>query len=412
MRKHAPNKAAPRKPARRGFRGSLLWIGDAMVPTGFATVTHEVLAHMHPRWDITVSGVNYDGRAHPHPYRIQPAWQGDDMWGLSRFGHLCAEFAPDAVVINSDWWNVAAFLDRAPRGLPIVAYMPVDGANLDRDTARKLNALDAAVWYTGFGFAEAARAGFRGARHVIPHGINTSIFRPVDRALAREALGLPERAFIAGNVNRNQPRKRLDVTLRCFAEWTRRHRVRDAFLLLHCAKRDTGWDLESLATYHGIADRVIFTGSDDLRDAPDARRMPLIYSALDAQISTTLGEGWGLTTMEGMACGVPQIVPDWAALGEWPGPAIKVPCSTLLAHPEINTIGALPDMDPLIAGLDALYRDPARREALGRECAQFVRGEAFRWENVSCALEAVIESAIGRPERGHQAREAAAAPAR
>ena len=408
----APKRPANSEAARRPVKGRLLWIGDAVVPTGFATVTHEVLEHLHPRWDITVSGVNYDGRAHGHPYRIEPAWQGEDMWGLGRFAHLCAEFAPDAVVINSDWWNVAAFLDRAPQGLPITAYIPVDGANMDRAIARRLNALSRAVWYTDFGFREAARAGFRGARHVIPHGINDTLFRPVDRALAREALGLPERAFIVGNVNRNQPRKRLDVTLRCFAEWTRRHRVRDAFLLLHCAKRDTGWDLESLAAYHGIADRVIFTGAGSLRDATDAGRIPLIYSALDVQISTTLGEGWGLTTMEGMACGVPQIVPAWAALGEWAGPAIKIPCSTQLAHPEINTIGALPDQGLLIKELDALYRDPSLRVALGAECARFVRADEFRWENVARAMESVIESAISRPARGAGARRTPAASPR
>lgn len=386
--------ALPVTARARSRKRRLLWIGDAVVPTGFATVTHGVLAHLHRRWDVTVSGVNHEGGKHPHPYRIQPAWQGGDMWGMDRFAHLCAEFAPDAVVINNDWWNVAGFLDRAPKGVPVIAYMPVDGANMSRNIAPKLNALAAAVWYTRFGFEQARVSGFDGARHVIPHGIDTSLFRPVDRSLAREALGLPEDAFIVGNVNRNQPRKRLDVTIRYFAEWTAKHRVRDARLLLHCAKQDAGWDLEGLAAHHRIADRVIFTGSENIRDAGDAGIMPLIYSALDVQVSTTLGEGWGLTTMEGMACGIPQIVPEWAALGEWAKPAVRIPCSTHLAHPEINTIGALPDMKPFISKLHDLYRNPRRRQLLSRQGLRFVSAAEFHWGNVAGQLEKVIDGAM------------------
>lgn len=381
---------------KRPAKGRLLWIGDAVVPTGFATVTHSILAHLHERWDVTVSGVNHDGGAHSHPYRIQPAWQGGDMWGMDRFAHLCAEFAPDAVVINNDWWNVAGFLERAPKGTPVIGYMPVDGANMNRSVAPKLDALAAAVWYTRFGHDQAKAAGFTGRRHIVPHGIDTTLFRPVDRALAREALGLPVDAFIVGNVNRNQPRKRLDVTMRYFAEWISKHRVRDAYLLLHCAKQDAGWDLENLAAHHGISGRVLFTGSQDIRASVGPGLMPLVYSALDVQISTTLGEGWGLTTMEGMACGIPQIVPDWAALGEWAKPAVRIPCSTQLAHPEINTIGALPDMKPFVSALHSLYRDPQHRQQLSRQGRRHVNAAAFRWENVAAQLEAVIDDVISK----------------
>ena len=51
----------------------LLWIGDALVPTGFATVTHAVLNYLRHDWDVVVSGVNYDGSAHKLPYPVMPA---------------------------------------------------------------------------------------------------------------------------------------------------------------------------------------------------------------------------------------------------------------------------------------------------------------------------------------------------
>ncbi|HSI61504.1 MAG TPA: glycosyltransferase family 4 protein [Candidatus Saccharimonadia bacterium] len=373
-------------------KGRLLWVGDATVPTGFATVTHGVLEHLHRDWEVFVSGVNYSGASHDYPYPILPAWQGGDMWGMNRFSALCEEIAPDAVVINNDWWNVAAFLDHAPKGLPLIGYMPVDGTHLNPSDMRRLEPLDAAVWYTDFGYQEAARAGFRGSRHVIPHGLDGEFWQPVEKAVARKRLGLqlPENAFIVGNVNRNQPRKRLDVTMRLFAHWIQTHDVKDAWLLLHCAKKDVGWDLERVAKIYGIADRLILTGPDELHEACDASRLVDTYNALDVQVSTTLGEGWGLTTMEGMACGIPQIVPDWAALGEWTGPAIKVPCTTQLVHPEINTVGALPDEDQFVKNLHLLYTDAAVRQQISVEGSEHVRQPQFAWSDVASRFETLL----------------------
>ncbi|MCF7785450.1 MAG: glycosyltransferase family 4 protein [Prosthecobacter sp.] len=382
----------------------LLWVGDALVPTGFATVTHAVLDHLRNDWEVIVSGVNYEGAAHDLPYRVMPARQDGDMWGMNRFQNLCTEFDPTVVVINNDWWNVAQFARNAPAGVPIIGYMPVDGGNLDGGAMAELNPLHAAVWYTDFGHRAAVLAGFRGQRHVIPHGIDAGVFQPSDCREARRQLGLavPPDAFIVGNVNRNQPRKRLDLTIQIFAAWVKQHSITNAHLLLHCAQKDTGWDLRRVAAYYGVADRLILTGAEDIRDLQEASRLKYIYTCLDVQMTTTLGEGWGLTTMEGMACGIPQIVPDSSALGEWAKPAVKIPCSRTLINPEINTTGALVDEAPFVAGLQTLYQSKAARSRLAAEGLAYVRGEAFRWETVAQQFQELLAAAAPRQARRRQ----------
>lgn len=389
------------KPVRRSRKPRLLWVGDACVPTGFATVTHAVLDHLRHDWEVIVSGVNYDGCAHDLPYQIMPAWQGGDMWGVNRFVHLCAEFAPAVVVINSDPWNVSQFARVAPAGTPVIGYMPVDGGNLDPADMRDINRLRAAAWYTAFGHREAVKAGFQGEGHIIPHGIDMDMFCPMSRQQARCALGLevPAGAFIVGNLNRNQPRKRLDLTIQIFAEWIRQHQVEDAYLLLHCAQKDTGWDLRRVAAFHGVADRLLFTGVDGLRDMKGPENLRLIYNCLDVQMTTTLGEGWGLTTMEGMACGVPQIVPDSSALAEWADPALKIPCSRILMHPEISTTGALVDEVPFVAALQSLYGDKALRARLSTQGLELVRRAQFRWSSVARQLHDLLVSAMPRKSK-------------
>jgi hypothetical protein len=49
---------------------------------------------------------------------------------------------------------------------------------------------------------------------VIPHGTDFSKFFPMDPLACRKELGVPEDAFIVFNGNRNQPRKRIDLTLK------------------------------------------------------------------------------------------------------------------------------------------------------------------------------------------------------
>lgn len=369
-----------------------------MVPTGFATVTHSVIDHLWKDWNVLVSGINCSEPAELSHYSVMPAQRREDMWGIDCFEETCAEFEPDLVVINNDWWNVSEFLKRSV-DVPIVAYMPVDGANLDPNAISVLNRLAAAVWYTDFGWQEARTAGFTGERHIIPHGTALPEDLSVSRDEARErlALEIPDGAFLVGNVNRNQPRKRIDLTLDYFANWVHENQVDDAWLCLHCSSSNEGWDLKQLAEYHGIGDRVFFTDGNGAIGSVSEEELDLIYRSFDVQVTTTSGEGWGLTTMEGMARGVPQIVPDWAALGEWTREGVeRIPCGTRLAHPMINTIGAIPDREPFVAAIDKFYRSPEYRRSAGSAAFDSVSRKQFRWDTVAKNFSDILKTCASR----------------
>lgn len=372
-------------------RPRLLWVGDATVPTGFATVTHALADRLHSSWNVLVSGINCEKPSSRYAYPVVPARQKDDMWGIDSFRELCDEYRPDVVVINNDWWNVARFLEVDVK-VPIVAYMPVDGANIDPEDARILNRLSAAIWYTDFGWKEARASGYHGKRYIVPHGVTkpvTSRLAP-DVARARFGMNVPKGAFVVGNINRNQPRKRLDLTIDYFAAWIRENRIDDAWLCLHCSHSEEGWDLKKLARYHGVADRLVLTEGSGVIGSVDRDELDLIYQCFDVQVTTTSGEGWGLTTMEGMSHGIPQIVPDWAALGEWPDAVLKVPCDMRIAHPGINTIGALPAKAPFIGAIDQLYQSSSQRKQLGAEGLAWVSRREFDWDSVSAEFQRIL----------------------
>lgn len=384
----------------------LLWIGDAVMPTGFARVTHNVVAHLLDDYDVTVLGIGYNGDPHPFPYPIYPAKtrNSEDQWGIARLPALLPVLKPDLIVVNNDPWNVIRFPESGCK-VPVIGYMPVDAPNMLNDVAKRLHQVASAVFYTEFGLNTARVAGYKGDAIVVPHGVDTNFYSPMSKECARTATGHRLDSFVIGNVNRNQPRKRLDLSIMAFARWVREYNIPpNVYLHLHCCKKDCGWDLSQLARYFNVQDRVWFTDQrmEDNLGIEEAA-MPYIYNSFDMQISTTSGEGWGLTTMEGMACGVPQVVPEWSALAEWAAGAVRyVPIRQLIATTDrINSIAALVDEDAMVRAIDYMYRHADVREEYGRLARQRVTEEHYRWDVIAARLSRhiadVLSGVRGKP---------------
>ena len=374
----------------------LLWIGDAVADTGFARSTHKILETVHKYWDVSVLGLNYRGDPHGYPYPIYPTYI-QDGFGLRRLPEIIDKVRPELIVIQNDPWNLPAYM-KPLATFPIAAVMPVDGLNC---RGMALNGLRVAFFWTRFGFQQARDGGYTGPAGIIPLGVDLDIYAPGDRDEARDFLGLPPKykdGFIVGNVNRNQPRKRLDLTIRYFASWVKKYSISDAYLFLHVAPTgESGVDCDQLARYYGVQNRLIMSDPGIYRGI-DERRLALLYSLFDVQVTTTQGEGWGLTTMEGMACGVPQIVPEWSALAEWAEAAVQIPCkTTATTFDSINVIGGIPDEDNFIFALNKIYQDAHWREDLVSRGLNLVQKTEYRWETIGERFAVGLDEAMEIP---------------
>ncbi len=385
----------------------LLWIGDAVAHTGFSVVTHGLLDNLHRKYDVHVLGINYFGDPHKYNYKIYPAAPGGDLFGIGRAKSLIQSIKPHIICVLNDPWLVRDYLDvlntsvgKLPDGQDAfpykVAYMPIDALNIKRDFVQPLSQLDGAVFYTEFGREQARNAGLELENvHVIPHGINTTEFSPLTTANARAKLNqLPNDLFIVGCINRNQPRKRLDLSVQYFAEFAK-DKPDNVKFYYHGALQDQGWDLLQLADYYGISDRVIIT-SPHLTTSQGVPREMLrfIYGSFDVQITTTLGEGWGLTQMEGMACRVPQIMPRWSALGEWAdGGAEFVECTaTAAATGGLNTIGGIADKKQFVDALNKMYYDDMYRAKIAQAGYELVSQKKYTWPAVANQFDTVFRN--------------------
>ena len=379
----------------------LLWIGDACVSTGFARSTHRILDVLRHTWDVSVLGINYNGDPHDYPYPVYPASPGGDLFGLGRVSQMVSAFTPDIIIIQNDPWNIPEYLKRVGN-IPTVAIVAVDGKNC---RGRGLNGLAAAIFWTRFGEHEAQLGGYSGPSHVIPLGVDLELYCPGDRQTARKELGIPKKcldAFIIGNVNRNQQRKRLDLCIEYFAKWLRKRGADDAYFFFHTAPTgDNGYDVKQLAHYYGVANHLLLA-EPDIGRGVEEDDLARTYRSFDVMLTMTQGEGFGLPTFEGMACGIPQIAPDWSALGELcAGAALLVPCTTIACTPnKINVVGGIADREATIEALDNLYLDADLRRSLIAAGLARVSEDRFRWGNIGVAVGAALDEALG-PGRGH-----------
>jgi glycosyltransferase involved in cell wall biosynthesis len=176
---------------------------------------------------------------------------------------------------------------------------------------------------------------------VIPNGLNTDRFRPVDPAVGRSLFDLPQEAplVLFGSVGPlADPRKGYEL-------------LRDALTEFSGAATD--------------AELVVF-GTSEPEDPPDFGRpthytgylndeesLALLYAAADIMAVPSRYEGFGQTVTEAMACGTPVVAFDAT------GP------SDTVVHEETGYLAEPYDPMDFARGLSWVLADPERRRQLG-----------------------------------------------
>lgn len=378
----------------------LFIFGDAGVHTGFANVVHNLVEHLHQYWDISILALNYLGDPHPvqkHAQLYNPAAkvQGD-LYGSQRIRELIQKIRPDVIFIINDPWICVQYVEllrQTNNTAPIVLYTPVDATQLDEEYVIPLNGANRIIAYTEFGKHELTSAGLKKPIDVIPHGIDTTIYKPIGRTEARSKIGIPQDWFIVNVTDRNQIRKRIDLALYAFSEWVK-DKPLNIKLHYHGALMDEGWDIMKLAKRLGLRghentleDRLIITSPDiNSRNGVPLDRMPYVYGIANVGLSTTLGEGWAMTVHERMAMRIPMIVPRSSALSEWPNGGVHYietsPDPFFNIH-GLNTRGAVPIVASIINGLERLYTDAKYREKIALDGYRIATDKKYKWENVA-----------------------------
>lgn len=140
----------------------------------------------------------------------------------------------------------------------------------------------------------------------LPHPINCDVFKPLGRLYGRSAWGINDTQTLLGCVMTNQARKHWPVVFEAVSMLPGKPRLWiHTDLLLHY------WDLQALAVEYGVGNQIIYEGRA-LGDAELAMR----YSACDATLVISGGEGFCYPVAESLACGVPAVTGNYGAQAE------------------------------------------------------------------------------------------------
>jgi glycosyltransferase involved in cell wall biosynthesis len=390
----------------------LLWIGDIVATTGFARVTENVLSRLKNKYEIHVLGCNWHGDHTPlqKDYFLYPACNRFQQapFGEERIREIVERIKPDVVfsindvwIINEQWRRIKELKETID--FKFVGYYPMDsyewyGALLDT-----LNDWDAAICYTEFGAQETINAGAKVPITVIPHGMTAKQFYPTDKKKAREQLGLNPDDFIVFNGNRNQFRKRIDITISAFAKFAVDRP--DAKLYLHMGLKDQGWDVMPLfgreMNRQGLNpnNRIIMTTPEPNPPSVPVELLNTIYNVADIGVNTCKGEGWGLVNFEHAACRVAQVVPDHTSCKE-----IFDDAGLLIRslHADVDTnfgrIMPCPDDNHLAELLGKLYDDRTLLDKVAQDCYDRVTNTCFDWDTIAEQFDGVFQEAIDKGE--------------
>ena len=390
----------------------LLWVGDIVAMTGFARVTHNVIERLKDQYEIVVLGCNWYGDPDPmqEHFKIYPASNRFQQapFGEERIREIVEREKPDVVFTINDCWIINAQYAQIADlhkslGFKFVGYMPMDSYGWIGSLGDTANNWDAVVSYTEFGAHEFIHGGIQKAIHVIPHGVTAGQFKPGDKIEARKKLGLKEDSFIVFNGNRNQFRKRIDITIDAFAEFAKDKP--EAQLYLHMGTKDQGWDVMAVFSREmqkrGLDPngRIIMTSPTAGPPSVPVEMLETIYQAVDVGVNTCKGEGWGLVNFEHAACRVAQVVPDHTSCKEiFEGYGKLIRCD----HVDVDTHFArempCPSAEHLAEILNELYEDRDKLDAVAELCYLRATDDQFNWDTVAAQFSGVFQEVLNPPK--------------
>ncbi len=379
--------------------------------TGFSTYSLELLTHLHNTGKYEIAELaSFGDTSDPNdlrhldvPWKFYPVFYdrnkpGDkeaylsdpsNKFGAWKFESTCVDFKPDIIVSFRDAWY-DSFIESSPlRPYYHWAYMPTcDAIPQSEQWLSMFMGADAIFTYSDWALAVLQKegGGLIKTKCSAPPGadLDSYFIRP-NKFKHRTDKALDPEALIIGTVMRNQKRKLYPDLIEAFAQFLKQappEMAQKAFLYLHTAWPDVGWDIPRLLKEFGVTHKTLFTYVCEacgavfpsfFQDAkthcrncgePSAmfphthkgisrRVLSEVYALFDVYVQYSNSEGFGLPLVEAAANGVTVMATDYSAMSDVVRKLKGIPIDVQRYFYECETgcKRALPSNDDFVAKL-------------------------------------------------------------
>jgi len=419
------NETAPKR---------LLMLADPpSLETGFARVTQNLMPYFESYFDeIHIWGIGYNG--FPNDFqrnpklKLYPAASYDDkIWhhasNMNRMVNLLANtvyplthcwMMHDLFCLNPLWQTVKDVQEKM--GIKCYVYFPAD-SDIDPSWTHIVGAAAFPVSYTEVAIPEVVEAhefqmkleqrpraeitkatkALEQKMTAIPHGNNALQYHPLEvgQRLAHRKKWYGENVrpddFLMGVVNMHQKRKGMFHSLQILRELIDMNPPWRPVLYFHCSSQNgmDGTDLVSQAQSLKIPKENIVFGDNNFAHGMarcSQHELNEIYNTFDLLLTTTYGEGWGLTVSEAMSAGVCVAAPRHTALRELVDDdrAVVLPSPHRIVLPADNN-RLRPVVDAKLAA-EAIFpyiSDDEGRQAKADAGREFITQDRFNWGTIA-----------------------------
>lgn len=322
----------------------LVWADSPVTKTGFGIVTNFILKSLYKtnKYEIDILGINhfqpfYNKTEYPYQITSSRLLDPGDPYGRNMFLKAIQEKEYDIIWIMNDSYVVHPVADKMKEIIwtknyqtKVIYYYPID-CTLPPNSEKMILAADKAVTYTQW----AAKKTFQVLPHiegrvdVIHHGVDTSVFKPLPEeevlTFRRNKFQITDDTFLIVNINRNSPRKDLARTILAFKEFKTFLEGKPTKLYLHTVphEKQPGINIDLTQPLIHLAlkmgEDVIFPAKYSPTTPFTEEQLNLVYNAAAYNgcfLSTALGEGFGLSSIESLAAGCPVILGDHSSTSE------------------------------------------------------------------------------------------------
>jgi D-inositol-3-phosphate glycosyltransferase len=222
---------------------------------------------------------------------------------------------------------------------------------------------------------------------IIPPGVDSQRFRPLERAEARQMLEIHPESKLLLFVGRIEPLKAVDTILEAVHLLKRNHPE----VLENTKLAIIGGNPQDLANNQELARLMTFACECDLEEvvqflgAKDQHMLPAYYAAATAVIMPSDYESFGMVALEAMASGTPVIATEVGGL------------AYLVRDNETGFLVPVRDPHALADRIRILLTEQATQARLSANAAALA--ESYTWRQITDQLLTVFEDMLDRRKR-------------